>query len=403
MQKEADMVEREKANRMVALQKEAANAEKERLRQEAAVKKQADNAEKERLRAEAAAEKERLRAEKEEQKRSKTVGLTGTIGGGTVAAATATGGEASRPATTTEPIQVTGLEGAEGETVHDQVTTTQTNEDDPFVDSIEQVEPERDGTLVAPVTTESSVVTATPITDSSVVTATPITASKDEVDTPASPPKSESKVKSWFKTRFRSGSKTQKDESDTSGFVGGAALTGTTVPEETEEPARSDSERNVALAGRSITNESEDMYGGAEPTPAAVVAPEATPTARSRSPSISSLSSSDYGEPSREAIPEGSVASDPPRGRRGFKERFLNKIHSKEPTPATTENEPAATQVDSGGEEDFEEAKDTFTEEKLAPAPTLHDRVTEEGPGPAMKAVSPTEGSRERSRFTEEL
>ena len=391
VQKEANMVAKEKAKNEAAIQKEAVNAEKERLRQEAAVKKQAETAEKERLRAQKEAEKE----EKRKSKDKKGGLLAGIRGGGAAGVATAAGtstaigAEASSPATATEAPIVTE---PEGDTVHDQVTTIQTNEDDPFVDSKEEMEATSNCTDFTPATVEQGI---EPVR--------PTTATKDEIETPTSPSKSDSKVKSWFKTRFRSGSKTQKDE-DTSGFVGGAALTGTGVSEENEEPARSDSERNVALVGRSATNESEDMYGGAEPTTTTAAAPEAIPTTRSRSPSISSLSSSDYDEPSREAVQEGSVASDPPRGRRGFKERFLNKIHSKEPTSPTSAatDKPATTQVASVGEEE-EEAKDTFAEEKLAPPPKLTDVVADDGPGPAIKAVSPTPASRERSKFTEEL
>ena len=372
------------------MQKEAADAEKERLRQEGAVRKQAENAEKEKLRAQKEAEKE----EKRKLKDTKGVNQGGALAGGGTLGATAAGGAAttadgvaSRPGTATETPDVAV---PEGDTVHDQVTTTQSNEDDPFVDSKED-------------TVADGEVTRIPA-EQGVVPPTPTTASRDVVETPASPPKGDSKVKSWFKTRFRSGSKTQKDE-EISGFVGGAALTRTGVPEGTDEP-KSDSERNVALAGRSTTNESDDMYGGAQPTTAVAAAPEATPTARSRSTSISSLSSSNYGEPSREAGPEGSVASDPPRGRRGFKERFLNKIHAKEPAAAAATDSPtAATKVSSGTQEpdEFEEARDTFEEEKLAPPPKLTDVVVDDGPSPAMKAVSPTPGSRERSKFTEEL
>lgn len=396
MQKEADLAAKEKAKAEAAVQKQAADAEKERLRQEAAVRKQAENAEKEKARSEAAAEKEKLRAqkeaEKEEKRKSKdTKGakLGGAIAGGTIgttAAGTAMDGVGSRPGTATEvPI----VAEPEGDTVHDQVTSPQSNEDDPFVDSKEDTVADGEAT---PVPAEQDGARSTPT---------------NVIETPASPPKGDSKVKSWFKTRFRSGSSTQKSE-ESSGFVGGAALTGTGVPEESEEP-KSDSERNVALAGRSTTNESDDMYGGAEPTTTttAAAAPEGIPSARSRSTSISSLSSSDYGEPSREAGPEGSVASDPPRGRRGFKERFLNKVHAKEPTLAATSDSPAAvTKVSSDGTQEpdeFEEARDTFEEEKLAPPPKLTDVVADDGPGPAMKAVSPTPGSRERSKFTEEL
>jgi hypothetical protein len=397
VQKEAADAEKERLRQEAAVRKEADNAEKERLRQEAAVKKQAENAEKEKARSEAAAEKERLRAqkeaEKEEKRKSKDTkgtNIGGALAGGALGASAAGGaaattdGVAIRPGTTTEAPNAVE---PEGDTVHDQVTVTQTNEDDPFVDSKED-------------TLDNGEVTPIPI-EQGIARSAPTTTSRQMGETPASPPKGDSKVKSWFKTRFRSGSSTQKTE-EASGFVGGAALTGTGVPEQSEEP-KSDSERNVALAGRSTTNESDDMYGGAEPTTTAAAA---APEARSRSPSISSLSSSDYGEPSREAGPEGSVASDPPRGRRGFKERFLNKIHAKEPAPAVAADSPvAAAKVSSGTQEpdEFEEARDTFEEEKLAPPPKLTDVVADDGPGPAMKAVSPTPGSRERSKFTEEL
>lgn len=336
-------------------------------------------------------------AEKAEQKKSKDTTKGGAFGGllsrGAVGTVVAAGGaapaiaeDASRPATAIETTQVPE---PEGDTVHDQVTTTQTADEDPFVDASDEAD------LTSPAVTSAPV-------EPTITPTGPMSATNNEVDTPASPPKSDSKVKSWFKTRFRSGSKTQKDE-EASGFVGGAALTGTGVPEEpTEDAVKSDSERNVALAGRSTTDESDDMYGGAEPTTTAAAVPEATTTARSRSPSISSLSSSDYGEPSREAVAEGSVASDPPRGRRGFKERFLNKIHSKEPTSPSAEK-PATTQPGGGEEDDIEEARDTFTEEKLAPPPKLTDVAADDGPAPALQAVSPTPGSRERSKFTEEL
>lgn len=355
------------------------------------MRKQAENAEKERLRSEAAAEKERLRvqreAEKEDKRKSKdTKGLKsgGILAGGTLGAATAADRVASTPLTTTEvPI----VAEPEGETVHDQVTTTPAVEEDPFMDSKEETLATGE---VTPVPAEQEIV--------------PATASKEVVETPASPQKSDSKVKSWFKTRFRSGSKTQKDE-ESSGFVGGAALTGAGVPEETEE-LKSDSERNVALVGRSTTTESDDMYGGAEPTTTTAAAAEVNPSTRSRSPSISSLASSEYGEASGEAVPEGSIGSDPPRGRRGFKERFMNKLHSKEPSSSATTGGPvAATKVSSGEQEpdEFEEARDTFEEEKLAPPPKLTEVVKDDGPGPTLKAVSPTPGSRERSKFTEEL
>jgi len=403
VQKEAELAAKEKAKTEAAAQKEAANAEKERLRQEAAVKKQAENAEKERLRAEAAVEKERLRAQKEAEKEEKRkakdtkgTGLAGIVGGGSAAgiiagggAATAFEGDEVRPATATS---IPDIAEPEGETVHDKVTTTKTNEDDPFVDSKEELVANGDDTTLTPAPAEQDIVPMRPTT-----------ATEDVEETPVSSPKSDSKVKSWFK-RFRSGSKTQKDD-EASGFVGRVALTGTGVPEETEE-LKSDSERNVALAGRSTTNESEDMYGSAEPVTTAAAVPEAAPVARSRSPSVSSLSSSDYDEPSREAIHDGSVASDPPRGRRGFKERFLNKISAKEPTSTlATERPVPVTKVSSGeeGPDEFEEAKDTFEEEKLAPPPKLTDVVADDGPGPAVKAVSPTPGSRDRSKFTEEL
>ena len=72
-----------------------------------------------------------------------------------------------------------------------------------------------------------------------------------------------------------------------------------------------------------------------------------------------------------------------PRGRRGFKERFLAKSATQESKEEKND--------------EFEEARDTFDEENVAPPPklgTLAEGVTQSSNSPS---------SRERSKFKEDL
>lgn len=189
-------------------------------------------------------------------------------------------------------------------------------------------------------------------------------------DTPASRTDAkDSKVKSWLRSRFRGSSKPQnsvEDEGTKPGFIGGAALTGAAAGESSPDRAKSDSVREVAMAGKSVTNDTEDMYGSSEKGVSGVNG--AAVQGAGRSPSISDLSNSDLDETA-------------PRGRRGFKERLLGKSATK----------------DSADEHDeFEEARDTFEEEKLTPPPHLAAATT-------TSTKSGDSPSRERSKFIENL
>jgi hypothetical protein len=209
-------------------------------------------------------------------------------------------------------------------------------------------------------------------TGTRVPTGEPITAVPHEDSTSqATPtPKGDSKVKSWIKSRFRTSSKTQKDMEEGNvrkpGFIGGATLTGTKADEAGGSPdrAKSDSDREVAMVGRSSTRETDDLYGSSEKAVSPVN--DAADKTEGRSPSISSMSSRDLDE-------EGKPNA--PRGRRGFKEKPVDQ------------------------NDDFEEARDTFEEEKLTPPPKLSTLV--EGGTPAKSSNSPS--SRERSKFKEDL
>jgi hypothetical protein len=197
-------------------------------------------------------------------------------------------------------------------------------------------------------------------------TSEPITAVPYEDPTPqaTSTPKGDSKVKSWIKSRFRTSSKAQKDmEEDNArkpGFIGGATLTDAGAG----ETGGSDSDREVAMVGRSSTRETDDLYGSSEKAISPVN--DAADRTEGRSPSISSMSSSDLDEEGKPNVP---------RGRRGFKERFVNK------------------------NDNSKEAHDTFDEAKLTPPPKLSTLI--EGGTSAKSSNSPS--SRERSRFKEDL
>lgn len=242
-------------------------------------------------------------------------------------------------------------------------------------------------------------------------TTTPVKDDEHTITTttsPLSPTKSNSKVKTWFKSRFRSGSKSQKDAEDkptiSADSVPATEDAGQPIPEEEE----SDSMRDVAMAGKTPTIETDDMYGASEKD--AAVSPvredaadgEVAEHAGSRSPSISPASSL-YSKDVNKQIPatepdvpdpaRSTSSSEPPRGRRGFKERILEKItSSKEPHSGQGQ---AATKPDE--EDEFDEARDTFEEEKLAPPPKVSTMT-----GDDSKPLSP-KSSREGSKFKEEL
>jgi len=235
----------------------------------------------------------------------------------------------------------------------------------------------------------------------------------------ASPTKGESRVKSWFRSRFRTLSKTQNDLEEQHTITPDTAPPATAGPEGAadHDTPRSGSVRDVALAGRTTTNETEDLYGASgddrpvsphrEDGPRSVGASGPAP---SLNRSVSPISSTEAdGGPKVSTDQPGSEtfeSDSEPRGRKGFRQRFLNKVKptreekvtepqlSPQPEPDEPEPqpslEPASTHSDEN--EDFEEARDTFVEETLAPPSKLS----------TAKPGSPV-GSREGSKFTEDL
>jgi hypothetical protein len=168
---------------------------------------------------------------------------------------------------------------------------------------------------------------------------------------PASPSKRQSKVKSWFAGRFRSSSKTAKDSEDGDtnrpGFIGGASLTGAGFTGEAgESNPKEASMQNVALAGKPtpvhklVTKPRPDEAGGG--------VNESQERRPSNNRSISTLSKSDD---------EASGRKEKRTGRLGFKDRLLGKMNTK--SSNETDND------------EFEEARDTFEEDKLVPPPRL--------------------------------
>ncbi|KAK5461172.1 Eisosome assembly protein [Exophiala xenobiotica] len=313
---------------------------------------------------------------------------------------------------------------------------------------------------------------------------------------PNSPSKRDSKVKSWFK-RFRSGSKAEH-ESETPALGGGEPdpmATGRTAePLEEEDKSESDSIRDVALAGRKSEAETDDMYGGStepegrvspihdEPTshqivtggiePERSVSPVSDSSELSREPFVvaadvaSSRYSADAGGSKRDSgMDQAGAVSDTeeePRGRKGFRERFLKKVipgrHKDEDTqrsatdtapvsatspiaeevtahaptgephanpdshvladteePSTDATNPLTPTQTNGDDDDddFEEARDTFDEQRLGPPPKLVEVNKVEAPrlvevnSPSQKKTSESPAGRNSigsgSRFTEEL
>jgi hypothetical protein len=176
---------------------------------------------------------------------------------------------------------------------------------------------------------------------------------EDALASPTSPSKGQSKVKSWFAGRFRASSKAAKDDEDgdtsKTGFIGGASLTGASSSADgAENKPREGSMRDVAMAGKSPP-----------PVHEIVTIPQSDPVspinenlARNTGDNASISSLSESGEEA-----SSGKKKKPHRGRLGFKDRLLRKTNTK--SSNDTDNE------------EFEEARDTFEEEKLAPPPKL--------------------------------
>ncbi|KIW17755.1 hypothetical protein PV08_04950 [Exophiala spinifera] len=502
-------------------------AEKTRLAEEKAEQKriqQEQKHEERRVRIEQkAAEKkarEEAKAATDEKKQSGTAkgrllptflsrgGTAGAAAGGATAAAvegTAHAAEAAAGTTvgpTVEPGEITG------DTVHDQVTL------DP-AEAAHAVASTENEEHAAPKPAGETGFSDDPGSKEEVrghpYTETQEPTSPGIPSTLTSPSKRDSKVKSWFK-RFRSGSKSENetDKQPEDEEADPTATTGRTTDPiksiEEEEKAESDSVRDVALAGRQSEAETDDMYGGSarpaervsplhdEPTSHQVVtsgverersiSPMSGSSELSEDPYViaADVASSRYSEHGGSKRDSGmdqagtfSDSEDEPRGRKGFRERFLKKvipgrhkdedknksvgesgvvqvespiaeetIHDRttynpadEPTtetepfrgkvqePSTTSTDggntattgattPALTHTQTNGDDDdFEEARDTFDEQRLGPPPKLVEVSKMEAPrlvdvgGPTQKKGGESPASRNSigggSRFTEEL
>lgn len=289
----------------------------------------------------------------------------------------------------------------------DEVTGTVPLDSDRAIAPIVIVANKPDTEPVTEPVTESTTehTTETPLTTTTIIGGT-----VQPTPAPASPTKADSKVKYWFKQTFarRISKPTSPKDLDTaaddagdkdkktSGFIGGAALTGasvggsgsTTSPTSLEARNRADSEREVALAGKSkdSTATGGDLYGASnDEAEAAKVSPPLHSERRgSKSPSISSLSSED--EPEATTASRGGGKLKKRRGRLGIRDRILGKTTTKE------------SKDSADGDEEFEEARDTFEEEKLAPPPKL-STVVQGGESQGRVSASPVRDS----KFSEDL
>lgn len=348
-------------------------------------------------------EKERARRDKEMQKKEKDSkpgrfsALFGRSGAAPNVAGPTTGAAAATAIGAGADDDVPAVHAAPGTTVHDQVTQATAESRTPGVQSSK--EPETTG--IADTLIDPSAAVRSNEEPTAVETQTPVNQDRTMIDRevePASPNKSG--VRSWMKTRFgrKSNAQEERDASQTQNEVDAGASKGKEV--ESDEMPRSDSMRDVAMAGRTTTNETEDMYGSnrAEISPERG-AQEISHEARQRTPSISSISSD---EPEKVAEPElrsFSLGTTEPsdseqRGRAGFRNKLIKKIKPSKEKPDEKTAVPVASNTT---DDEFEEARDTFPEETLERPPPLAT-LTGEG----KKPLSP-KGSREGSRFTEEL
>jgi hypothetical protein len=374
--------------------KKTAEKEEQQTRKQ---EEQARKAEEKRIRKEELdVAKERDRAAKEQNRKSKDAksgrfaGILGTVGIGAGAGAgiavttgevAAVGGESEHAVTATaaEPLEATT--SPRSTDVHYLTTVAQPEEASQYSEPVQRVERPVPAAETAAVEDTTGRADRAEPTSTSAPTGEPtIAMPKDTTPQATSTPKGDSKVKTWLKSRFRTSSKAQKDMEDDAkkpGFIGGAALTAAGVGAGAGETggspdrAKSDSVREVAMVGRSSTREIDDLYGSSDKAVSPVQ--EAADKTVRRSPSISTMSSSEADEEDKNA----------PRGRLGFKERFLGKSAAEE------------DQGEKKGEVD--EARDRFDEEKLAPPPKLSALAE----GGTKSSNSPS--SRERSKFKEDL
>jgi len=345
--------------------------------------------------------------------------------------------------------RITSNTSSEGATFHDLVTSPVTEaHESPVITQVEPATASSASTPAIPITAEKKPMESMSSTENR--------SSVEDDNAMGSSPK-QSRMKSWMKVRFRSKSNAQKEagpmpvlaEADTNKDKSNAQKEAGAMPalieadrdtgkdlivdhdeepprtssapdvppmakegKAVEEVPRTDSMRDVAMAGRTTTNETGDMYGGdREVSPERNIPKNAN---KSRSTSISSLSSSDEDGPKPTGHFDLGTTEPPPdeseeRGRAGFAQRLMNMVGlgtaektTQESGPETTKNEtitPDTTNRSNDTDDEFEESKDQFEEEKLQPPPPLSSLAGESN---TKKTVSPL-GSRDRSRFTEEL
>ena len=243
---------------------------------------------------------------------------------------------------------------------------------------------------------------------------------------PTSPSKRNSRVKSFFK-RLRTGSKAENDfvagqpytaESDAKEAV--TAPPQSSEPAKEEDPAATDSMRDVAFAGRS-DNETEDMYGGSAkpdgrvspiqdepqygaPGPAVadgdtkerdvsppskassvsddpfVIAADVASSRYSTEHAAGSKRNSGHDQLAAAAVEKEEEEEEEPRGRKGFRERFLKKVipgRDKDKRQAGTFTSSAV-------------GSSAAAQTGTASAPSANKAVTEAAPATAPEAETET-------------
>ena len=344
---------------------------------------------------EEAAEKERARLEKEEKRKSKDskpgrfsalLGRGTGVSGSTVVAPKT---ESSAPRKSTD---LKDEETSNKATVADTATLSTSTATEPktFHDAVTHDTPESVPAKITKVESASDAPMA--------IKSTPAVAeetgekkleSQKLADDQPSDPASTSKPRgrSWIQ-RLRGKSNAQKDEN-----VSQSTQQKPKTAENDTPITRSDSMQNVAMAGRTESKETNDLHGtGRDVSPERATAEAA---GRSRTSSVSSLSrrnSSEFKPNTNFSLGTTEPTQEESRGDEGVRRKLLKKIR---PGKEKSKDDPTTGPSD----DEFEEARDKFDEDrdKLAPPPALSSLT-----GENSRALSP-KGSRERSRFTEEL
>lgn len=363
-------------------------------------------------------------------------GTGAAAGGATAATVDAAEGNAA-VAATSEPVYPTmppvEPEEIEGDTVHEQVTMDQ-GEGAHAIESADteagvKAKPLEETTVGQP-TTEAAADEEDEQEDTGTKDAVPSqpysalqdTTSPTSPTSPTTPSKRDSRLSSWFK-KFKTGSKAEHDAekpalTDAERIN---ATTDTTQGIEEEDKPTSDSIRDVALAGRKSDVETDDLYGGsarpegrvspvqegegqteahdAVTDPARPVSPvsesdaEEEPYVMAADVASSKYESEHGGGSKRDSGIDQfgalSDSDDEPRGRKGFRERFLKKVIP-------------------GRDKDKDKHKSTTTDSGVASAPiaeeTTHDQITtdnaetdaEPHANPDPKILAKTEPLREK-------